>query len=81
MTEVVTDDRGRVTIPKEMRERFGERYRLVGLRADIELLAVPDDSLAALRDAASGEFEEASTDELRDAAREQARRRADEHGR
>jgi bifunctional DNA-binding transcriptional regulator/antitoxin component of YhaV-PrlF toxin-antitoxin module len=29
--EVRTDERGRVTIPKEVRDRYGEKFRLVEL--------------------------------------------------
>lgn len=60
--EVATDERGRITIPKAVRER----YRLVELRDGIKLLPRPDDPVAALRGAASEEFKEASMDELRD---------------
>lgn len=74
--EVATDERGRITIPKELRERFGERYRLVELRDGIKLLPRPDDPVAALRGAASEAFKQASMDELRaeglDEAQEQA---------
>lgn len=79
MMEVTTDDRGRVTIPKEVRERFGERYRLVELRDGIKLLPIPEDPVASLRDAGSEEFKEASMDELREAARERASDQAEEH--
>jgi len=78
MTEIATDKRGRITIPKELRERFGERYRLVELRDGIKLLPRPDDSLASLRAAASEEFNEASMEELRGAALEEAHEQAGE---
>lgn len=79
VTEVATDERGRITIPKEMRERFGDRYRVVQLRNGIKLLPIPQDPVAALRNAASEEFEEASMDELLEAANREAREQADEH--
>lgn len=72
-SEVATDERGRITIPKEVRERFGERYRLVELQDGIKLLPRPDDPVAALRRAASEEFKQASMDELRDAGFDEAR--------
>lgn len=78
MTELATDDRGRVTLPKEVRERFGERYRLVELRDGIKLLPVPEDPVATLRDAASDEFRDASMDDLREAARREGREQATE---
>lgn len=79
MGRVTTDKRGRVTIPKNVRERFGEEYRLVELRDGIKLVPIPDDPVATLRDAASDEFKQASQEELRDAARETAREEAEEH--
>lgn len=79
MTEVATDERGRITIPKEMREQFGDRYRVVQLQNGIKLLPVPDDPVTALREAASEEFREASMDELLEAAHREAREQADEH--
>jgi len=77
--EVRADDRGRVTIPKEVRERYGEQYRLVELDSGIKLVPIPDDPLASLRAAASDELREASLDELEDAAANAARERASEH--
>ncbi len=79
MGEITTDERGRITIPKDLRERFGERYRLVELQDGIKLLPRPDDPVTALRDAASDDLEETSMDELREAGREEARDQADEH--
>jgi len=74
MTVVTTDERGRVTIPKEVHERFGERYRLVELRDGVKLLPIPGDPVATLRSAASGEFRRASMGDLREAAKKEARR-------
>ena len=79
MTEVSTDERGRVTIPKSVRERHGERYRLVELRDGIKLIPVPEDPVAALRDAASEELQAAHIADLRDAARTTARDETEEH--
>ena len=77
--EVRTDERGRVTIPKAVRDRYGERFRLVELDSGIKLVPIPDDPLAALRAAASEELREASIDDLEGAAREEARKQAGEH--
>lgn len=78
-TDVTTDDRGRITIPKPVRDRFGERYRLVELDDGIKLLPVPEDPVAALRDAAGADLRAASTEELEAAAREVAREETSEH--
>lgn len=77
--EVRTDDRGRITIPKEVRDRYGERYRLVALDSGIKLVPIPDDPLAELRSAASDDLREASLDDLEEAAREEAREQVGEH--
>ena len=79
MSEITTDERGRITIPKEVRERFGERYRLVELEDGIKLMPVPEDPLEALRNAGSDELKAASMDELRNAGLEEGREQATEH--
>ena len=70
MSDVALDDRGRLTLPKEVRERYGERYHLVQLADGIKLVPVADDPLDALRD----EFadREKTAGELRDEARKAA---------
>jgi bifunctional DNA-binding transcriptional regulator/antitoxin component of YhaV-PrlF toxin-antitoxin module len=76
MSDVTLDDRGRLTIPKEMRERYGDRYRVVELHDGIKLVPIAEDPLSALRE----EFAEVdkSAEELREEAREAA---IDEAGR
>lgn len=76
MPDVSLDSRGRLTLPKEMRERYGDRYHIVELPDGIKLVPVADDPLEALRE----EFAdvEKSADELREDAREAA---LDEAGR
>ena len=79
MTEIQTDSRGRVTIPKEVRERYGERYRLVELRDSVKLVPIPDNPIGALRESASDKLKEASMDEIREAASEEGRKQAEEN--
>ncbi len=79
MTEIVTDDRGRVTIPKRIRDRHGERYRLVELDSGVKLVPIPEDPVAELRDAASDELRDATLAELAEAADEEAGEQANEH--
>lgn len=68
MADVALDDRGRLTLPKEVRERYGERYHIVQLSDGIKLVPVADDPIEALRD----EFADVdrSASELREAAQE-----------
>jgi len=76
MSDVALDDRGRLTLPKEVRERYGDRYHVVQLPDGIKLVPIADDPLDALRD----EFADVdkSADELREDARAAA---LDEAGR
>lgn len=61
---------GRIYLPKELREKYGERFRLVERGDELVLLPIAEDPLAALRD----EFAdvEGSARELRDDARADA---------
>jgi bifunctional DNA-binding transcriptional regulator/antitoxin component of YhaV-PrlF toxin-antitoxin module len=77
--EVRADDRGRVTIPKEVRDRYGDQYRLVELDSGIKLVPIPDDPLQELRAAATDELRAASLGDLEAAASEEAREQASEH--
>lgn len=76
MSEATLDDRGRLTLPKELRERYGERYHIVQLHDGIKLIPIDDDPLEALR----AEFAdvEKTAAELRQGARTSA---LDEAGR
>jgi bifunctional DNA-binding transcriptional regulator/antitoxin component of YhaV-PrlF toxin-antitoxin module len=76
MSDATLDDRGRLTLPKEMRERYGDHYHIVQLHDGIKLIPVADDPLDALRE----EFAdvEKTAGELREEAREAA---SDEAGR
>jgi bifunctional DNA-binding transcriptional regulator/antitoxin component of YhaV-PrlF toxin-antitoxin module len=76
MTDVTLDDRGRLTLPKRLRERYGDRYYVVQLHDGIKLVPVADDPLDALREEFAGN--DRSAEELREAARETA---LDEAGR
>lgn len=70
MSETTLDSRGRLTLPKELRERYGDRYRIVQLHDGIKLIPVADDPLDALRQ----EFAdvEKTADELRENGRDTA---------
>ena len=58
-----TDGQGRLYIPKEVREKYGERYHIVTYEDRIELIPVADDPLAAVREAA-GSLRDASVEEI-----------------
>ena len=76
MADATLDDRGRLTLPKELRERYGDHYHIVELHDGIKLIPVADDPLEALRE----EF--ADIDKTAAELREEARDAAlDEAGR
>lgn len=76
MSDITLDDRGRLTLPKEMRERYGDRYHIVQVHDGIKLIPVAEDPLDALQNEFAGIEKTAS--ELREEAREAA---LDEAGR
>lgn len=65
-----TDDRGRIYLPKDVRERFGDQYRIVELPSHVALFPVDEDPLDGLRAAVGDAFVETEADELKTQARE-----------
>jgi bifunctional DNA-binding transcriptional regulator/antitoxin component of YhaV-PrlF toxin-antitoxin module len=63
-------DNGRVYIPKHLREKYGERYKIVDSGDGLLLVPVPEDPLDALRDEWSDV--DTSVEEMRDEARAEA---------
>ena len=51
MSTVDVDSRGRVYIPKDMREDLGERFKIVKLESGIKLIPVSKDPVEGLKDA------------------------------
>lgn len=76
MSDATLDSRGRLTLPKEIRERYGDHYHIVQLHDGVKLIPIADDPLDALR----AEFAdvEKTAEELREEARKTA---LDEAGR
>lgn len=70
MPEATLDDRGRLTIPKPLREQFGDEYHVVALHDGIKLVPKSDDPMASLREAFADV--DASIEELRESALEAA---------
>jgi bifunctional DNA-binding transcriptional regulator/antitoxin component of YhaV-PrlF toxin-antitoxin module len=76
MSEATLDGRGRLTLPKEIRERYGDHYHIVQLHDGIKLIPIEENPLDALRsEFADGEK---TTEELRQDGRDAA---LDEAGR
>lgn len=68
-----TDERGRLYLPKDVRERFGEEYRVVELPDYVALFPIADDPLAAVEEAVGDQLEGKSVDELQEEARRKGR--------
>jgi bifunctional DNA-binding transcriptional regulator/antitoxin component of YhaV-PrlF toxin-antitoxin module len=64
-----TDERGRIYLPKDIRERFGDRYRIVELPSHVALFPVDEDPLDGLRAAVGGAFSDVESDEMKTRAR------------
>ena len=69
-----TDERGRIYLPKDVRNRFGDRYRIVELPSHVALFPVDEDPLDGLRAAVGDAFEGEDADELKEKAREEITR-------
>lgn len=64
-----TDERGRIYLPKDVRERFGERFRIVELPTHVALFPVDEDPLEGLKEAVGDAFEGEDLDDLKSSAR------------
>ncbi len=50
MGEATLDARGRLTLPKPLREQYGDRYRIVETHHGLKLIPVEEEPLGALRE-------------------------------
>jgi bifunctional DNA-binding transcriptional regulator/antitoxin component of YhaV-PrlF toxin-antitoxin module len=69
-----TDERGRIYLPKDVRERFGDEYRIVELPGHVALFPVDEDPLDGLEAAVGGAFAETEAADLKTEARESTAR-------
>lgn len=67
-----TDGQGRLYIPKEIREQYGEKYHIVKCEDKIELIPVADDPLAAVREVA-GDLRETPIEDIQEDIENEAR--------
>lgn len=70
------DDRGRIVIPHEIREKHGDRYRVVERDDRVELIPINSDPIEGLRDAVGDAFDGKSIAEIKQQARTAAREAA-----
>lgn len=71
-----TDDRGRVVIPKEYREKYGNKYRYFTIGDRLEIIPVSKNPVENLREELSKIPEDKSREELLEEAREKAKNEA-----
>ncbi len=67
------DDRGRIVIPHEIREKYGDRYRIVELDDRVELIPLKEDPIEGLREAVGSAFDGNSIADIKREARDAAR--------
>lgn len=74
---IETDDRGRIYLPKGVREKHGERFRVLDLPDRVVLIPIADDPLQAVRIAVGDTFEGKSIEEIKAEIVEAAKEEAD----
>jgi hypothetical protein len=70
--QVETDDRGRVYLSKDLRDRYGEQFHVVTYRDHIEFVPIDEDSLEGLREAVGDAFDGESVENMREKGRQAA---------
>ena len=65
-----TDERGRIYLPKDIRERFGDQYRIVELPGYVALFPVDSDPVEGLREAVGDAFAGTDVGDLKGDIRE-----------
>lgn len=58
------DKRGRIYLPKAVRDRYGDRYRIVELPTHVVLLPVDDDPIEGIHDAVGDAFADIDHDDI-----------------
>lgn len=72
MSKVVeTDERGRLYLPKDTREKYGEKYLEVELDDGIKLIPVPEDPVEDLREL-TDRLKRKSIEEMKESIKEEA---------
>ena len=60
------DDRGRIYLPKDVRDRYGDRYRIVELPTHVVLLPVDDDPIEGIQDAVGDALADIDPEDIED---------------
>lgn len=75
---IETDSQGRLYLPVELRQKYGEKFHVVEYEGRLELIPIDENPLQAIREATGDTFERESIEDLREQAREQAKKDAKE---
>jgi bifunctional DNA-binding transcriptional regulator/antitoxin component of YhaV-PrlF toxin-antitoxin module len=75
MSTVDVDSRGRVYLPKEIREKYGEEFKVVELESGVKLIPLDDDPIEGLKEAMEG-AEDIDLGEISERAGEKAKEEA-----
>lgn len=70
---VETDDHGRLYLPKDLREKHGERFRVLDLPRRVVLIPIDDDPLHTVREAIGDRFANRSLEEIEESIETAAR--------
>lgn len=70
---IETDDRGRIYLPKDLREKHGERFRVLDLPDRVVLIPIDENPLQAARETVGDTFVGRSIEDRRAAAFESAK--------
>lgn len=65
-----TDERGRLYLPKKLRDRFGDRFRIVELPTHIGLFPVDEDPLSGIQGAVGDAFQDMDIEEMESKSRQ-----------
>ncbi|MXR19115.1 AbrB/MazE/SpoVT family DNA-binding domain-containing protein [Halobacterium bonnevillei] len=74
---VETDSHGRLYLPAELRDKYGERFHVIEYEDRIELIPIEENPLEAVRDEIGDSLEGESREELRAEALQRAKQEAE----
>lgn len=75
---IETDSHGRLYLPAELRQKYGEKFHVVEYADRLELIPIDEDPLQAVRDEIGDALDGTSREELRERALERAKQDAEE---
>jgi len=74
---IETDSHGRLYLPSELRQKYGEKFHVVEYADRLELIPIDENPLQAVRDEIGDALDGTSREELREKALERAKQEAE----